>query len=203
MGAVLATAGLVLLAGCADGSSTSAASSAPKDLIKYLPNEKQLSDAGAKQKQAPASFAVGWINPLHVVPPCEGKRPWDSALRSNVQATAVAGELSVWQLAAEYEGYSGEQLLSTVDKALNCGDAAAHDRELGAPPRFSVLGVADPQLGFCRRFREAGLSSCAWVFAHGDRVLAIRTDSTTTGAAEQQTELKRLAPAFVAVFDQD
>lgn len=180
---------------CSRETSPSAAPSAPKDLTKYLPNEKQLSDVGAERKQAPASRAAGWIDPLHLVPPYKGKRPWESALRSDAQATARTGELLGWQLAAEYDGYTGEQVLSAVGKALSCADATA--------PRFSALGVSDPQLGFCRRFREARTSSCALVFAHGDRVLALRTDSTTTDAAAQQAELKRLAPTLVAAVDQD
>ncbi|MGW7537689.1 hypothetical protein [Amycolatopsis sp. NPDC054798] len=195
MGAALVAAGLLLLAGCAGGASTSAGSSAPKDLAKYLPNERQLSDVGAELGKSPASFAAEWINPLHLVPPCEGKRPWESALRSDAQATARTGELLVWQLAAEYDGYTGEQVLSAVDQALNCGKAVAL--------RFSAPGVGDPQLGFCQRFREARMSSCALVFAHGERVLAIRTDSTTTDAVAQQSELKRLAPVFAATFDRD
>ncbi|WP_370936978.1 hypothetical protein [Amycolatopsis sp. cg13] len=143
-------------------------------------------------------MAAKWINPLHLAPSCDGKRPWDSALRNDAQAIARSGQLLVWQLAAEYEGYSGEQVLAGVGAALSCGDA-----ESGVPQRFSVSGVADPQLGFCRRFRGPRMSSCALVFARGDRVLAIRTDSTTADAAAQQAELKRLAPTFVAAFDQD
>ncbi|MGV9293075.1 hypothetical protein [Amycolatopsis sp. NPDC003676] len=196
MGAV---AGLALLAGCAGETSTPSA----KELSKYLPNEKQLGDAGAEQRQAPASFAAEWINPLLLVPQCEGERPWESAFRTDAQATARTGDLLVWQLVAAYDGYSGEQVLSTVDKALNCGDTAAHDPLPAGSPQFSVSAVADPQIGFCRRFRAAGMSSCAMVFARGDRVLAIRTDSTTADAAAQQAELERLAPTFVAAFDQD
>ncbi|MER6767930.1 MULTISPECIES: hypothetical protein [Amycolatopsis] len=47
------------------------------------------------------------------------------------------------------------------------------------------------------------MSSCALVFARGDRVLAIRTDSTNIDATAQQAELTRLAPTFAAAFDED
>ncbi|MFE3175279.1 hypothetical protein ACFXPA_14140 [Amycolatopsis sp. NPDC059090] len=79
---------------------------------------------GVEQRQAPASFAAEWIDPLLLAPQCEGERPWERAFRNDVQATARAGELLVWQLVAAYDGYSGERLLSTVDAALTCGDAA-------------------------------------------------------------------------------
>ncbi|ATY12390.1 hypothetical protein CU254_19490 [Amycolatopsis sp. AA4] len=193
---ILLLAGLLLcLAGCA--SRIAPTSSSGDDLIRYLPDEKALGDAGVQQKQARSSFAVKWITPLHVVAPCEGKQPWESALRTNTQATATAGELNVWQLAAAYEGYSGEQMVTVLDGALSCGANAS------STTRFSIPGLADRQLGFCRRFREPRLSACVLVLARGDRLLAVRTDSTSAEAAALQAKLRQLAPTFVVAFDRD
>ncbi|MBB1152016.1 MULTISPECIES: hypothetical protein [Amycolatopsis] len=188
--------GLVLLAGgCA--SAPSPASSPADDLTRYLPDENQLRAAGAKQKQAPSSFALKWITPLHVVAPCKGEMPWESALRNNTQASASAGELDVWQLAAVYQGYSGEQMVAVLDKALGCGENAS------STTRFSVPGLADRQLGFCRRFREPRLSSCVVVLARGDRLLAVRIGSTSAEAPPLRAKLRQLAPTFAAAFDKD
>ncbi|WP_409180309.1 hypothetical protein F9C11_27795 [Amycolatopsis sp. VS8301801F10] len=187
-------AGLVLcLAGCA--SRTAPASSSADDLTRYLPDEKQLRDAGARQKEAPSSFSGIWITPLHVVSSCEGKDPWEAALRIHAQASAVAGELNVWALAAEYVGYSGEQMVAVLDGALGCGENAS------SSTRFSVPGLADRQLGFCRRFWEPRLSACVLVLARGDRLLAVRIDSTSVESAPLQAKLRQLAPTFAAAFD--
>ncbi|WP_037805975.1 hypothetical protein [Amycolatopsis sp. VC5-11] len=188
--------GLVLLAGgCA--STPPPASSSADELTRYLPDEKQLSEAGAKQKQAPSSFAVKWITPLHVVAACEGKQPWESALRSNVQATASAGELEVWQLAAQYEGYSGEQMVTVLEESLSCS------KYPDLATRFSVSGLADRHLAFCRRFWEPRLTSCVLVLGRGDRLLAVRTGSSSVAAPVLQAKLKQLAPMFAAAFDRD
>lgn len=218
----LGAAGLVLLvAGCAaevpeaapvpssvpsvPPSSSAAASAAPvaKDLTKYLPSEEQLSAAGARSMRKRLPYLVGSHTPLRLVRACGADQPWDSAAQNGAQAESVTDYVHIQQLLAEYRGYSGEQVVSGLGKALDCGKAVVEDEELAVKTRFTVPGVADPQLGFCGQFRSVRVAGCVLVLARGDRALALTSVGWRANAAEQQAELKRLAPAFAAAFDQD
>ncbi|WP_158688051.1 MULTISPECIES: hypothetical protein [Actinomycetes] len=218
----LAVTGLVLLlAGCAAETPAAAPSSAPpsssapasssppassapvaKDLTKYLPSEEQLSAAGARRQQDRLPYVVGPNTPLRLVRACDADQPWDSAAYNGAQAISVTDKAQVHQLLAQYQGYSGEQVVSGLGKALDCGKAVVEGEQLAVKTRFSVPGVADPQLGFCGQFRSVRVAACVLVLAHGDRALAVTSIGWRANIAEHQAELKRLAPAFVAAFDQ-
>ncbi|WP_409464549.1 hypothetical protein [Amycolatopsis sp. GA6-003] len=219
----LAVTGLVLLlAGCAaeapaaapgsappsssaPASSSASASSAPvaKDLTKYLPSEEQLSAAGARRQRDRLPYVVGANTPLRIVRACDADQPWDSAAYNGAQAISVTDKAQVQQLLAQYQGYSGEQVVSGLGKALDCGKAVVEGEQLAVKTRFSVPGVADPQLGFCGQFRAVRVAGCVLVLAHGDRALAVTSIGWRANAAEHQAELKRLAPTFAAAFDQE
>ncbi|WP_406632252.1 hypothetical protein [Amycolatopsis sp. WGS_07] len=217
---VVIAAGLVLfLSGCAAPADTPAApvasspvpSSAPasssavpvpKDLTKYLPNEAQLSAVGVRSQREPLPYVVGATTPLRILRVCGADQPWDSAAKNGAQAGSVTDTVQIRELLAEYQGYSGEQVVSGLGKALDCGTAVVEDEELAVKTRFSVPG-GDPQLGFCGQFRGTRIAACALVLAHGNRVLALTAAGWRATWMEQQAELKRLAPAFAAVFDQD
>ncbi|PKV97365.1 hypothetical protein ATK30_8346 [Amycolatopsis echigonensis] len=219
----LVVTGLVLLvAGCAaetpaaapapssapPSSSPSPLSSAPeapvaKDLTKYLPSEDQLESAGARRQQDRLPYVVGPNTPLHLVRACGADQPWDAAAQSGAQAISVTDQVEVRQVLAEYRGYSGEQVVTGLGQALGCGKAVIEDEELAVKTRFSVPGVADPQLGFCGQFRSVRVAACVLVLAHGYRALAVTSSGWRANAAEQQAELKRLAPTFATAFDKD
>ncbi|MFD2472266.1 lipoprotein [Amycolatopsis silviterrae] len=220
---VVIAAGLVLfLSGCsapadppaapaAPAASSPAPSSAPassssapvaKDLTKYLPTEAQLSAARVRSQQKPLPYVVGSTTPLRVLRVCGADQPWDSAAKNGAQAGSVTDTVQIRELVAEYQGYSGEQVVSGLGKALDCGTAVVEDEELAVKTRFSVPG-GDPQLGFCGQFRGTRITACALVLAHGNRVLAVTAAGWRATSAEQQAELKRLAPTFAAAFDQD
>ncbi|MCG3753873.1 hypothetical protein [Amycolatopsis sp. Poz14] len=100
-------------------------------------------------------------------------QPWDAAVRDGAQAYSTMDTLWIRQRLAEYAGYTGEQVVSALDKALGCGKTVSRDHDLavvtrfsshgkGLPDaeltvkaRFSVPGAADPQLGFCGQFADA------------------------------------------------
>ncbi|MYW93599.1 hypothetical protein G3I59_24040 [Amycolatopsis rubida] len=218
----LAVTGLVLLlAGCAaeppeaaptaGPPSSSAVSSAPvpasaapvaKDLTKYLPSEAQLSAARVRSQRKRAPLVVGPGAPPRIVRACGADQPWDSAARNGAQAVSVTDQMEIGQLLAEYRGFSGEQVVSGLRAALNCGVAVVEERRLAVKSRFSLPGVTDPHLGFCGQF-NARVAGCVLVLAHGDRVLALTAAGWLATAEEQQAELKRLAPTFTAAFDRD
>ncbi|WP_037359497.1 hypothetical protein [Amycolatopsis orientalis] len=233
----LAVTGLVLLAaGCAAGvpapapapssgpPSSSAVSATPlvaKDLTKYLPSEDELTKAGLSGGRARLPYVVGPNTPLHIVRACGSDQPWDPAARNGAQAYSLKDTLSIRQRLAEYQGYTGEQVVSGLDKALACGKSVSEDHDLaivtrfsthgkGLPEgseltvktRFSVPGTADPQLGFCGQYAEAHMVSCVLVLARGDRVLAVTTSDSHMSMPKQQAEVTRLAPTFLAAFDQ-
>ncbi|WP_116200619.1 hypothetical protein [Amycolatopsis circi] len=233
----LVVTGLVLLvAGCAaqtpaaapaPSSASPPSSAAPlvaKDLTKYLPSGDELTKAGLATGRDRLPYVVGPNTPLRIVRACGADQPWDAAVRNGAQAYSTKDALWIRQRLAEYEGYTGEQVVSGLDKALGCGKTASGDHDLafvtrfsshgkGLPEdseltvktRFSVPGVADPQLGFCGQFAEAHVASCVLVLARGNRVLAVTTTDDRAGQvsmAAQQAELKRLVPTFAAAFDQ-
>ncbi|WP_162834181.1 hypothetical protein [Amycolatopsis circi] len=221
----LAVTGLVLLvAGCAAETPAAApvpssappsssaapspspsASAAPvaKDLTKYLPSEEQLASAGARRQQDRLPYVVSSNTPLRIVRACGADQPWDAAVQNGAQAISVTDTVQVRQLLAEYRDYSGEQVVSGLGKALDCGKVVVEDESLAVKTRFSVPGVADPQLGFCGQFGSVRVAACVLVLAHGDRALAITSVGWRANMTEQQAELKRLAPTFAAAFDQD
>ncbi|UKD57777.1 hypothetical protein L3Q65_13970 [Amycolatopsis sp. FU40] len=220
----LAVTGLVLLlAGCAaetpaaapapsaDPPSSSAVSSVPvsasasaapvaKDLTKYLPSDEQLSAARVRiqRRRTPVSPGAS----LRVVRACGADQPWDSAAQNGAQAVSVTDQMQIGELLAEYRGFSGEQVVSGLRTALDCGNAVVEGRRLAVKSRFSFPGVDDPHLGFCGQF-NARVAGCVLVFAHGNRVLALTAAGWLATAEDQQAELKRLAPTFTAAFDQD
>ncbi|MFE3175280.1 hypothetical protein ACFXPA_14145 [Amycolatopsis sp. NPDC059090] len=231
----LVLTGLVLLvAGCsAEGpaaapkpSPAPPSSSAPPlaagDLTKYLPSGDELAKAGLTVGRDRLPYVVGPNTPLRIVRACATDQPWDAAVRNGAQAYSTKDTLWVRQRLAEYEGFTGSQVVSGLDKALSCGKTVSGDHDLavvsrfsshgkGLPEdaeltvksRFSVPGTGDPQLGFCGQFAEARMAGCVLVLAHGNRVLAVAATDYQMSMAAQQAELKRLVPAFVAAFDQD
>ncbi|WP_134661480.1 MULTISPECIES: hypothetical protein [unclassified Amycolatopsis] len=220
----VAVTGLVLLvAGCAAETpaapsapsagppSSSASSSAPvsasasaapvaKDLTKYLPSDEQLSAARVRIQQHRTRVSPG--TSLRIVRACGADQPWDSDAQNGVRAVSVTDQMQIDELLAEYRGFSGEQVVSGLRTALDCGSAVVEGRRLAVKSRFSVAGVADPHFGFCGQL-NARVAGCVLVFAHGNRVLALTAAGWLASAEEQQAELKRLAPTFTAAFDQD
>ncbi len=233
----LAVTGLVLLvAGCAAEApaapapssavpSSSAAPPVAKDPTRYLPSGDEVAKAGLAVGRDRLPYVVGPNTPLRIVRACGADQPWDAAVREGAQAYSTKDTLWIRQRVAEYAGYTGEQVVSALDKALGCGKTVSGDHDLavvtrfsshgkGLPDdaeltvkaRFSVPGAADPQLGFCGQFADARAASCVLVLARGDRVLAVTTTDYQAGRvsmAAQQAELTRLVPTFAAAFDQD
>ncbi|MBB2505754.1 hypothetical protein [Amycolatopsis echigonensis] len=162
---------------------------------------------------------------MYIVRACGTNQPWDSAARNGAQAYSTTDTLWIRQRLAEYEGYTGQQVVAGLDKALACGKTVSADHnlafvtrfskhgkglpensELTVKTRFSVPGTTDPQLGFCGQFAEARTTGCVLVLARGNHVLAVATTDYQAGQvsmAAQQAELTRLAPTFIAAFDQD
>ncbi|HEY3712166.1 MAG TPA: hypothetical protein VGL64_22510 [Amycolatopsis sp.] len=222
--AVLFSGLALLLAGCgsaAGGATTTTAapvppsSSAPvsssaapavKDLATFMPSDAEVTGLGLDQYVQPVSYVIGSTTPLRLVNVCGGAQPWDAAAKRGEQARAFGPGGEVWQLIAEYDGFTGAQVVAGVAKqALACHTVTIEDGDYVVENEFAPVGKADAQYGFCAGYEGSKkLVRCVLLLAHGNRVTAITTkDTGSSGPKTQLALLAKVSPVYAAAFAKD
>ena len=211
----------LLLAGCGSavgGATTTTAappsSSAPvsssaapvvKDLATFMPSDAEVTGLGLDQIQQPLPYVIGSTTPLRLVNACGAAQPWDAAAKRGEQSRAFGPSGEVWQLIAEYDGFTGAQVVDGVKQALACHQVTIEDGDYVVENEFAPAAKADAQYGFCAGYEGSKkLVRCVMLLAHGNRVTTITTENPkSSGPKTQLALLAKVSPAYGAAFAKD
>lgn len=205
----------VLAVGCSSGSAQPPVGSAPKPspvssnappssvvhpptLERLLPTENELAEVGQDEYVQPVEYIIGATTPLRLVYACGVPQPWDSKAKLGAQARSGDQNGQIAQLVAEYDGYTGAQIVAGVKKALACGHVTIKDEDFGSIGEFTAPKVADAQYGFCAAPTDGiKVNVCVLVIANGDRAESlVYKGKFGTGKAAGQAVVKKVAPLF-------
>lgn len=136
---------------------------------------------------------------------CGAAQPWDAAAKRGEQSRAFGPSGEVWQLIAEYDGFTGAQVVDGVKQALACHQVTIEDGDYVVESEFAPAAKADAQYGFCAGYEGSKkLVRCVLLLAHGNRVTAITTkDTGSSGPKTQLALLAKVSPVYAAAFAKD
>ncbi|WIX76270.1 hypothetical protein QRX50_33025 [Amycolatopsis carbonis] len=204
----------VIVAGCSSGAAQTPVSAVPKPppvsssappssvvhpptLERLLPTEDELAKVGQDEWREPLEYVIGPRTPLQLVNACGAAQPWDAKAKQGAQAYSSGGDGQIAQLVAEYDGYSGAQIVDGVKKALACGHVTVQDLDFKSVSEFPAPKVADAQYGFCAAPTERiGVRICVLVLGTGDRAESLVFKNTDWVDRAGQSVLKKVAPVF-------
>jgi hypothetical protein len=111
----------------------------------------------------------------------------------------------VWQLIAEYDGFTGAQVVAGVKQALACHPVTIEDDDYVVENEFAPAANDDAQYGFCAGYGGSKkFVRCVMLLAHGNRVTAITTkDTKSSGPKTQLALLEKVSPVYGAAFAKD
>ncbi|MEV0070263.1 hypothetical protein [Amycolatopsis sp. NPDC050768] len=204
----------VLVAGCSSGAATPPPSVMPKappvsssappspvvhppTLERLLPTDDELAKVGQDEYVQPVEYIIGETTPLRLVNACGAAQPWDAKAKLGAQAHSSDRSGEIAQLVAEYDGYTGAQVVDGVKKALACGHVTVQHLDFASVSEFTAPKVADAQYGFCAAPTEPiGVRICVLVLGKGDRAEALVFKNIDWVDKAGQSVLKKVAPVF-------
>ncbi|MGW4486311.1 hypothetical protein ACWEOE_21000 [Amycolatopsis sp. NPDC004368] len=164
---------------------------------RFLPTEDEMAKLGQDDYGGPVEYSISEHTPLRLVYACGAAQPWDAKAKVGAQARSKGGEGQIAQLVAEYDGYSGAQVVAGVKNALACGHVTVHDLDFASVSEFAVPKVADAQYGFCASPTDPiGARICVLVLGKGDRAEATMYTNTDWVDKAGEPVLKKVAPVF-------
>ncbi|MFI5606620.1 hypothetical protein [Amycolatopsis sp. NPDC051903] len=169
----------------------------PPTLERLLPTDDELAKVGQDEYVQPVEYIIGETTPLRLVNACGAPQPWDAKAKLGAQAHSSDHHGEIAQLVAEYDGYTGAQVVDGVKKALACGHVTVRDLDFTSVSEFTAPKVAEAQYGFCAAPTERiGVRICVLVLGKGDRAESLLFKNTDWIDKEGQSVLKKVAPLF-------
>ncbi|MEW2499462.1 hypothetical protein AB0878_03150 [Amycolatopsis sp. NPDC047767] len=204
----------VIVAGCSSGAATTGPSATtkappvsssappssvvhPPTLERLLPTEDELAKVGQDEYVQPVEYVIGETTPLRLVNACGAAQPWDAKAKLGAQAHSNSESGEIAQLVAEYDGYTGAQVVAGVKKALACGHVTVQHLDFGSVSEFTAPKVADAQYGFCAAPTDPiGVRICVLVLGKGDRAESLVFTNTDWVDKPGRSVLAKVAPLF-------